>query len=206
MADLLQELMDDVRADRTQDLWKKYGKWVIYTAISIVIITAASVYWTHHKREQAMRQTALYLEASELLAKGDGAQAIKSLEQISVPTRSSYYGLVLLKKAQAQSALGKEEDAQKTLTELAGRGDVYADVGKAMLKNMLADDAKKSSPLQFTRSEWAAWDLVGKGQNAKAAEQFSALAKMPDVPSTLRDRALMMETYLKNKTGEAGNE
>ncbi len=205
MTDLLQELMNDVRADRTQDLWKKYGKWVIYAAVSIVILTAVSVYWSYHKREEAMRQTALYLEANDLLAKGDAAQALKSLEQISVPARSSYYGLVLLKKAQAESALGKGDEAQKTLAELAKRGDVYADVGKSMLKDAPAEDAKKVSALQFTRSEWAAWDLLGKGQNVKAAEQFSALAKMPDVPATLRDRALMMANYLKNKTG-ASNE
>lgn len=199
MADLLQEIMDDVRADRTADLWKKYGKWVIYTAVSIVIATAAVVYWDHYKREDAMRQTALYLEATDAMAKGDAALAMTSLEKISVPERSSYYGLVLLKKAQAQMMLGKNDEAQKALVELAKRNDVYGDVGKAMQKDAAAVASEKPTPLQFTRNEWAAWDLVAKGDNTKAAERFSQLAAMPDLPATMHDRAQMMASYLRSK-------
>ena len=206
MADLFQEIIQDMQADRVGDLWKKYGKWVVYTAVSIIIVTAVMVYWNHHKRELAMRQTALYLEAAAALAKGDGVQALATLDKISVPVRSSYYGLVLLKKAQAQTMLGKYEEAQKNLADLAKRNDVYGDVGKAMLKDSASASSQKTTPLQFTRSEWMAWDLVAKGQEAKAAEQFSALAGMADVPVTLRDRALMMATYLKNKTGAATHE
>ncbi|MDX2073687.1 MAG: tetratricopeptide repeat protein [Alphaproteobacteria bacterium] len=203
MADLLQEIIEDVRAERANALWTKYGKWMIYTAVSIIIITAMMVYWSHHKRETAMRQTALYLEATDLLARGDAAHAMMSLEKISVPERSAYYGMVLLKKAQAQHMLGKKDDAQKTFETLAKRDGVYGAIGKAMLKTPVDKTLEKTAPLQMTQREWSAWDAVSKGQDAKAAEQFAAIAAIPDVPATMHDRALMMANYLKDKSGAA---
>lgn len=202
MTDLLQEIMDDVRADRASDLWRKYGKWVIGTALSIVVVTAVSVYSNHRQREEFMQQTALYLQASDSLAKGEAEQTLQMLEKIAVPSRSGYEGVVLLKKFQAQSALGKKEDAQKTLLELSKHGDVYGDIGKIMqVDGVVGGD--KTTALLFTRSEWAAWEAFRKGDIAKASAQFSTLAKMPDVPATMHDRALMMAVYLQNKAGVA---
>ena len=51
MDGLLFEINQDMRADRMGALWKNYGRWVIYAAVSIVIVTAAMVYWKHHQRE-----------------------------------------------------------------------------------------------------------------------------------------------------------
>jgi len=206
MSDLFQEIMNDVRSDRIGDAWNKHGRWLIYAAVSIVIVTAALVYWNQHKRTVAMRQTALYFEATELLAKGEAASAIQSLDKISVPEKSTYYGLVLLKKSQAQTMLGKDDEAKKLLTTLAARNDLYGDVGKVMLKDGTKEDSKKATALQFTRLEWAAWDLAGKGENEKAAQQFAELGKMEAVPATMRERAGMMANYLKNTTGNTVHE
>lgn len=201
MSDLFQEIMDDVRADRAGELWKKYGKWVIYAAVSIVIVTAAVVFWNYHKRETAMRETAIYLSATEALEKGDGTRALALLDGMSVSGKSPFYSLVLLKKSQSLEAMGKHDDAKKMLVELAARNDIYGDIGKVMLGN--ADAPKEAAPLLYTRSEWAAWDLVAKGDNAKAAEQFALLAKKENAPANLRERAHMMANYLRNQGGTA---
>ncbi len=195
MEGLFEEISSEVRADRVGDLWKNYGRWVIYVAVSIVIVTAAAVYWNHHRRSDAMVQTGLYFEAAALMEAGNAKDALSALNKISVPEKSSYYGLVLLSKAQAATLLAQHAEAKITLTELAKRHDVYGDIGKVMLGDAVAAASKETTPLQFTRAEWVAWDLVAAGDKAKAAEKFSELAKNEAVPMTLRERATMMANY-----------
>lgn len=206
MADLMQELMDDMRADRVGNLWNKYGKWVIYTAVSIVIVTAVVVYINHYKRNTAMEQTSYYFRATAALAKGEAKEALMALEMISVPDNSTYYGMVLLKKAQAQQMLGNDTEAHALLTELAKRGDMFGDVGKVLLKDEATPDAKRTTALQFTRLEWAAWDAAEKGNKTEAAKQFASLAAMENAPTSLRERAGMMANYFKYKTEGGANE
>lgn len=199
MSDLLNEIMQDMQADRMQQLWSKYGKWVIYTAVSIVIVTAVMVYWNHHQRNQSMRATALYFEAVTALSQGDGKTALDALNKMSLPSKSSYTSLVLLKKAEAQQLLKQDKEARATLAELSKRNDAYGDTGKILLKSNTADT--KTATLQYSLKEWAAWQQVEKGDNVKAAEQFTLLAKMENVPGTIRERALAMSTYLKSNAG-----
>jgi len=198
MSDLLNELIADVKADRMQQAWSRHGKWVIYAAVSIVLVTAAVVYWNHHARSVAMRDTAQYFEAQELLDKGEASAALSLFEKISPASHSPFTGLIMLKKAQANSMLGKEAEATALYAELAKRNDVYGDLGKIHVNEPKLGDA---TPLQYSRMEWAAWDSVSKGDNTKAAEQFQLLAKNETAPATLRDRAGMMATYLKSKGG-----
>lgn len=196
MADLFQEIMDDVQADRAALLWKKYGRFVIYAAVSVVVITAVMVFINHQKRETAMRDTAQFFTANELLEKGEASAALALFEKMSLSERSAYHGLVTLKKAQALSKMGKAEEASKMYAELARHNDVYGDIGK-IYTGQKTDDSK--TPLRFSRMEWAAWDTLSKGDSAKAAEQFALLAANEAAPASQRDRAGMIATYLKAK-------
>jgi hypothetical protein len=206
MSDLLQEFMSDMRADRMDTLWQKYGRWVIYSAISIVMITALVVYISHYKRENAMKQTALYFQATAALAKGEAEEALMTLDKISVPESSTYYGLVLLKKIQAKIVLDKENEAQQLLSLLSKRDDVYGDVGKVLLGDDQALDSEKAGALQFTRLEWAAWGAAEKGDKAGAAKRLADLTAMENAPASMRDRTSMMANYFKYKTDGAANE
>ena len=198
MADLFQEIMDDVRADRIGEAWSKHGRWVIYAAISIVMITAAMVYWKHHQREVAMEYTAHYIDATEALAKGDGATALVSLDKINPPKSSGYYGLVLLKKVQSHQMLGHADVAKKLLGELAVREDTYGDVGKILQGGGGKNIENKNAPLAFSRQEWEAWRLLESGKEKEAAELFQAIASVEKAPPTLRERAQMMVLHLQH--------
>ena len=144
----------------------------------------------------AMQQTALYIEASTMMQEGNYKAALATFSRMSLPEKSSYYGLVLLRISQAQQGLAQEAEMQKTLAILARRNDVYGDIGKVMLHEAAVAD--KNAPLYFTRAEWAAWDMAGKGDNAAASAAFAALAASKTTPATLRERAAMMANYLKH--------
>lgn len=199
MADLLHELMDDVRADRASQLWKQHGRWVIYTAIGIVLVTAAMVYWQHHRRDASMRQTALYLQADDLVAKGELDAALAALDKISMTSPSGFHGMALLKKAQVLYLLHKKEESRTVLSELAKRDDTYGDIGKIMLNKETGDNI---SPLVSSRREWQAWNALSKGDVQQAKQIFAEIAAAENAPSTLRDRAQMMDQYLTSKIGK----
>lgn len=195
MDDIINGLLNDARAERNSELWERYGKWIIYVAISIILVTAGIVYWQHHTRETAMQQTNLYFQASSLLTKGEAGAALNINQTMNVPERSPYYGLMLLQRAQAQQAIGDKEKTTHTLTLLAERDSVYGDVGKILQGS--AYEPSADSPLHYSRREWAAWNQLSAGNEQKAAQEFAALAKEKNAPVTLRERASMMQQYLQ---------
>lgn len=202
MVDLFNEINDDIRADRANELWRTYGKWVIYGAISVVIVTAMVVFGKDYERGRAMEQTAVYFAATDLLAKGEASAAASMLNEIRVDDNSPYYSLVLLKKAEAYQMAGNGEEAQKNLAKLASRKDAYGEIGKILLQDGVDDKASRGAVLTDLRNEWRAWEMAEKGETLKAAEAFGQLALSETAPASQRERALMMANYLKNKAGK----
>ncbi len=213
MSDLFQEIMSDVRADRIDRLWNKYGKIVIFLALALIITTAVVVFWNNRQREYAAKYTAHYLAAADYIAQGNGKAALTELAQVETAKNSVYHSLILLKKAEASYLLGNEEEATKFLHELAGEKDIYADIGNILLsENQPADkiitdnkapEKAKDSPLQLTLDEWKAWQLLASKDYAAAAAKFESVANQLKIPDTMRERAQMMALYLhstKNDT------
>lgn len=194
--DLLTEIKEDLRADRASDLWSRYGKWIIYTAVSIVIATAIAVYYKHHSRETAMKNTQVYFDANRLFASGNGVQALAALEQVSASKGSEIYSMVLLKKIEIWQSLGKNKEAEDAIHELAEKNNVYGDVGRVLSGKEAALSDAKLPVLNYSLQEHRAWALLAAGKKEEAAKQFKNIADHDDAPETLRDRARMVSHYL----------
>ncbi len=192
--DLMTELRDDMRSQNLTDLWKKHGRWVIYAAVSVVIVTAGMVYAKHYREQSAMAVTAQYFEASRAFANKDYDRAVTLLDAVDVSKSSEFYSLVLLKKVQALSLAGKQKEADVVAAELAARTDVYGDAGA-----LLAHDAKlpdAATPLNDIRTEWKAWQLIDAGKTSEAVKIFTDLAANDKAVASQRERADMMVVYL----------
>lgn len=192
--DLITELRDDLRSDNLNRLWQKHGRWIIYAAVSMVAITAGMVYSKHHRNQVAMKATAIYMDATRATLAGNHEEAVKLLDSIDLPDKSEFKSLVLMKKAQALTSAGKQNEAAAVTKELAARSDIYGDIGKLMSGEGLDDTTK--TPLASLRKEWQAWRLVDAGKQEEAALLFSSLAENEDVPQSQRDRVEMMAVAL----------
>ena len=81
MADLFQEIDDELRQDKASKLWKIYGKYVIAVAV-IVIISVASLPILGANRiwKNAEKASIAYEVALALGVDGDYAGAIEAFE------------------------------------------------------------------------------------------------------------------------------
>ena len=50
MADIFQEIEEDLKRERVEVLWEKYGNWVIGAAVAIVLATAGIKGWGSYQQ------------------------------------------------------------------------------------------------------------------------------------------------------------
>ncbi len=196
--DLMTELRDDMRSQNVTNLWKKHGRWVIYAAVSVVIVTAVLVYMKQHREQSAMAATGQYFEANRALANKEYDKAVTLLDAVEVSKNSEFYSLVLLKKAQVLNLAGKKLQADEAAAELAVRSDIFADVGSLLAKDAKALDM--ATPLKDMRAEWQAWTLLDAGKTMEALAIFTRLAADDKILPSQRERAEMMVSYLGLKS------
>src|SRR5688572_13878977 len=74
MSDIFREVDEELRRDRLENLWKRYGTLVIVAVLALVLGTAGFVAWRNWQHSRAETETAQLAEAVSL-AQGTGAQA-----------------------------------------------------------------------------------------------------------------------------------
>ena len=63
MADIFDEIDEELKRDRTQELWTKYGKYVMAAAAAVVLGVGASQGFGAWQRSQAEASANLYHQA-----------------------------------------------------------------------------------------------------------------------------------------------
>ena len=80
----IREVDEELRSDRMQNIWKRYGKLIIAIAIAIVVVTAGYRFWLSYSKGEAAKSGDVFLEAVELSNDGKHDDAIA---MISLPYR-----------------------------------------------------------------------------------------------------------------------
>ncbi|MCE2927642.1 MAG: tetratricopeptide repeat protein [Rickettsiales bacterium] len=192
MNELLREIEDDIRAERVQNFWSKFGRQAVWVSVAIVAGTAAGILWREWQQSKAASETNLLIAGSQKLDSGDYKGAIESFNKIPVSESSARYAMSLLKKADAERASGDSAAAEKTLELLASMkrsSEVALFVDLARVSS--ADTSRpidKDSPLALTLAEKKAWALAAEGKNDEAANYFGALYHDPKTSPSMRAR------------------
>lgn len=190
MNDLARELIEDIRAERMGRLWNSFGKLMVAVSIAVILGTIAVVIMQDQRRSHAMESTTELIKGIDRIAIEDYKNAIVIFDSLSRDKETSYYGLAMLRKAQAQTALNDYEGAWKTYRELAQNDPVYGDLASLLLP---VDDSKpitpsKDSPFYYSHSEARGWQLLRQGKKDEAVATFMALHKDNAIPVTMRHR------------------
>jgi len=198
MSELLREIQQDMRAERIQSMWKRFGKNMVWVSLAIVAGTAAGVIWKSYRESSAMTQTNLILVASRQADAGEYKAAIITYDKLS--GSSSHHAIALLGKAAAQEKDGDKDAAKKTLAQLAAMGNIsgtelFSDLAK--LKLTQADAAiEANSPLHYSLIESKGWVLLDAGKKDEAADQFAALTRDEKTPASMQQRARLALEYI----------
>ena len=207
MADIFDEIDEELKRDRTQELWTKYGKYVIAAAAAVVLGVGASQGFNAWTRSQAETSANLYYQA---LAADD---ALTQLQAQAGNMTDGYALLARFQLAAAHAAANDLVSAESAYAALAADKAVPALYQQAaqLLAVMNAPAGSDIGALQDSLSSlveggpWqplalelsAALDLQN-GDNAAAITKLETLINLAETPNELRQRASRLVQVLNS--------
>lgn len=215
MADIFKEVEEDLRREKFEQLWQRYGRWVIALAVVVVLGTAGSVAWQRYQQHREAQLAEQYGAAIALTdpSTGDLAKADAALANIA-DAGGGYGALASLERAAVKAKAGDIDGAAKiydamvadsttptALRDLAKLLKVMrlVDSGDpAVLTSDLAPLMAPENPWRFTATELTAILALKSGDQKHATELFTQLADDQAAPSSLRARAAEMAAALKS--------
>ena len=70
MGDIFREIDEDLRQERFERLWKRYGKFIVGAAVAVVLIVGGYKAWEHYSLKQKEESSMQYWSAMQLLNDG----------------------------------------------------------------------------------------------------------------------------------------
>jgi len=207
MNELLREIEEDIRRERIDKLWGRFGKLMVGMSIAIVLATVVIVIMQNARRTREEQQTAVFMRGMDRLGVADDKGAIAAFTQLTNDDSSSYYGMAMLRKAQAQKDSGDKDGAAKTYAALSAHDDAFGELAKMLTNPDAPLNPQKSSPFYESQSEWQGWQLVKQGKKDEAAKIFMALRDDENAPPSLRERMdVVLQHIAPEKLSEKLNE
>lgn len=214
MADIFQEVEDDLKKDRATAWWKRYGRYVIAAAVLIVAATAGYQAWIAYDLNQRSERSNAYAEAIALAAgQADEAQALADLSELA--TGSDSYGmLAAFEEARLLAASDRRDEAVAIWDRIAaeqGGNESFGAVATLLSVMHQVDDGDVQSlrarlePLAVTgnafrptATELLATLALRDGDKQTARDLFTELSDDLTAPAGIRARATQMIEALKD--------
>jgi hypothetical protein len=210
VSDIFQEVEEDVRRERYEQLWKKYGNYMIAAVAVLVLAVAGYQAWKTYDLSQRQKVSQRYGEASQAAESGNMAKAETDFAALAKDAPSGYASLSKLHLAGALVAQNKRDDAVRLLRELTSNSNpLVADAARLRLAWTLADASPKTevaqllqpltpadSPWRFAAAEVLAYMDLKAGARAQAIGEYQKLSQEPEASPNLRQRAAGIAEYL----------
>jgi hypothetical protein len=210
MSDIFQEVEEDVRRERYEQLWKQYGNYIIGAAAALILGVGGYQAWSAYDTNQRQAVSDLY-QAAQIIAPTDTAKAEAQFNELS---NSGYDGYATLSKfnlAGAYFAQGKRDPAIALLRELtAASDDTVSSVARLRLAWAEADAQPRTeiqtilqpltaqdNPWRFAATEILAYVDFRTGSRAQAEADYLRLSQEQQASPSLRQRAAAIVQYLK---------
>lgn len=208
MADIFDEIDEELKQDRAKAVWLRYGKYVAAAAAAIVLGVGASQGFSAWQQSQAEAAANAYHQA---LAAED---AVSTLQGELAGLSGGYATLARFRiaagKAEAGDAAGAEADFLAIAAD-TGLSTLYREAA-TLLSAMNAPEAAKPAELQARLAPladgtgpWrplalelsAALDLKA-GDREAALGKLQSIVEMEETPAELRQRAAQLVEVLKS--------
>ena len=124
MADIFQEVDEEVRKDRYQELWQRHGRQAIGVVVLLVALAAGWVAWDNYRLSQRMEQGGRYEAAMDLARGGDTGAAIDAFAALAPDAGAGYAALAGLRAAALLAGEGDGAGAAEIYDGIATNGDL----------------------------------------------------------------------------------
>jgi hypothetical protein len=204
MSDIFREIDEDIRRDRMERLFKRYGGIVIAVVIAVIAGTAGVIAWRNWQETQRQEATATLVSAMSQ-ARQEPARGIEALATYAAEAEPDMAALARLNAAALLAREGKKDEAVAAYDAIAGNGAVqtaYRNVATllsvmhqldsgdpAQLQARLQPLAEEGSPWRFSARELSGLLAGRAGDKDKARTLFQQLADDSQAPAGVRSRA-----------------
>ena len=214
MADIFQEVDEEVRREQWQRLWKRHGRYATGALMAVVLAVFAYIGWQKYSEMREHERAQQFADAIILMGDPDPAKSTSAFQQLAQG------GDGIAAMARFRIAALKIE-AKDTAGAVATYDSIAADISMpqpfrdaATLLSALqvvdtaepAEIIKRLEPLTAATNPWrfSALELTAlasqrAGDITKARTIYTLLADDLDTPADLRGRAAEMLEALKEK-------
>ncbi len=215
MSDIFSEVDEEVRKDKSVELWNRYGKYVIAGSVLIVAATASVVGWKNYQLSVAQTQGAQFQKAAALVGEQKFDDAAAAFSLLAKDGGAGYQALASLRQASALAQAGKGDEAVQVYDALAVNPDVdpeFSAIAKVMagyyllnkgsteeVRKRVADMEGANHIWSATARELLALSDLKDGKIEDARTKLKALQEDASAPSGVKQRAGDLLTALKNK-------
>lgn len=218
MADIFDEVSEDLRAERAKRFARRYGAWLVLAAVLVVAGVGGWQAWQWREQRQRAEVAAAYLGALRQIGAGTQAPgraaAAETLDRLAREAPEGYRTLARLRGAALKAEAGDNAGALGLWDQVAS--DPAADRILRDLAALLAvqhrldgadpaDLEARLQPLQAPDNPWrvlaletGAWLAVRAGRDEQARDTLKRLAEDAAAPDGVRARA----TALLSRLGE----
>ena len=214
MADIFQEVDEEVRRERLEQLWKQYGNYIVAALILVLACIGAwrgYVYWQERKAAEA---GAAYEAASTLADEGKRTEAQAAFAKLASDGTAGYRTLARFREAAqlgssdpkaavaAYDALAADANLGRSLQDLAAvrAGLLLVDTAPYQeLRTRLEPLTASDRPFRHSARELLAFGAWRGGDNAAARQWIDAVIADPDTPSTIRSRVDVLAALMPSE-------
>ncbi len=212
MADIFDEVGEDLRRERMKKLWQGYGAYLIAAAVLVVLATAGWRAWESWQQSRAETAAVAYRAALAPAADGDHLAAADALVAFSSDAPGDYPLIARMRAATERAAAGETDTALATFEAIAGNADAsaalrgLASIRAAMIaldRDNLDQVRARLAPLDTPDGVYrhAARELLAvaalRAEDYAAARQaIEALMADPEVPAGFRQRATLLQEII----------
>jgi hypothetical protein len=204
----VREVDENLRRDQLRDMAKTYGKWIVVAVILLLVAVGGYLYWQSRQQQQASAESEAMSAALDKADSGNVKGAVAEL----TPIADSSSDVNAASARLARAALALRQNDRKTAIDIYremaadnGLPQPYRDVatirGTMTEYDSLKPDevisrlsplAEPGKPFFGSAGELVAMAMIAKGDRAGAGRLFAKISADPQVPQTIRARAVQI--------------
>jgi len=211
VSDIFREVDEEVRRERLEQLWKRYGNYIIAAAVFVLACIGAwrgYVYWEERKAAEA---GAAYEAASALADAGKHSEAEAAFAKVASEGTAGYRGLARFREA-AQLGLSDPKAAvaaYDVLAKDASLGQPMQDLAAVRAALLLVDTASyqdlrtrlepltgSDRPFRHSARELLAFGAWRAGDGVAARQWIEAVVSDPTTPGSIRTRVDVLSALI----------
>jgi len=204
VADIFEEVDEDLKQENYKKLWDRYGRYLIAVLVLIVAGTAGNIGWKDYVEKRQQGYSERFVAAIALAEDGNVSQAAGAMAQLSSDANTGYSMLARFREAAMRREAGEMAAAVDIYESLADDSTIeqyYRDLAVLLLvmtQVESGDPAAMSArltplaedgPWRHTANEYLGILGLRQGDNESARTRFQAVADDASAPDGARARA-----------------